>query len=201
LVLVETAFLSSAASLIFLVNAYFPIGPLFRIFFPIPISLVYLRWGNRAAWMSALISGLLLTVLMGPTRSILFVMPFGLLGVQLGWLWKRSASWSTAIGLGSILSTIGLFFRLWLLSVLAGEDLWLYSTTIVTGWIEGLFLRFGILHPPELWIVQLLTVILVIVNSVVYLFTVHLVAWWLLERLGSPIPEPPKWVRVLLEEE
>jgi uncharacterized protein YybS (DUF2232 family) len=54
------------------------------MFFPIPIALVYLRWGSRASWMSALVSGLLLSVLMGPTRSILFVIPFGIMGVQLG---------------------------------------------------------------------------------------------------------------------
>ena len=47
--LVETAFLASTASLIWLVNYYFPLGPLLRVFFPIPIALVYLRWGNRAS--------------------------------------------------------------------------------------------------------------------------------------------------------
>ena len=62
LAMVETAFLASAGSLIWLINYYFPLGPLFRIFFPLPIALLYLRWGNRAAWMGALVSGLLLTV-------------------------------------------------------------------------------------------------------------------------------------------
>ena len=57
LVMVETAFLASAASLIWLVNFYFPIGPFLRIFFPIPIALIYLRWGARAAWMGALVWG------------------------------------------------------------------------------------------------------------------------------------------------
>ena len=81
--LVETAFLASTASLIWLVNYYFPLGPLLRVFFPVPIALVYLRWGYRASWMSALVSGLLLSVLMGPTRSILYVIPFGVMGVVL----------------------------------------------------------------------------------------------------------------------
>ncbi|NES71958.1 MAG: DUF2232 domain-containing protein, partial [Okeania sp. SIO2D1] len=72
IVLVETAFLASTASLIWFINYYFPLGPLLRVFFPVPIALLYLRWGNRAAWMGAAVSGLLLSVLMGPTRSILF---------------------------------------------------------------------------------------------------------------------------------
>ena len=66
LVMVETAFLASTASLIWLINYYFPIGPLLRIFFPLPIALIYLRRGNRAAWMGTLVSFLLLSILMGP---------------------------------------------------------------------------------------------------------------------------------------
>lgn len=71
-VMVETAFLASAASLVWLINFYFPVGPILKIFFPIPIALIYLRRGNRASWMTAIVSGLLLMVLMGPTRSIFF---------------------------------------------------------------------------------------------------------------------------------
>lgn len=68
--MVETAFLASTAALIWLVNTYFPPGPVLRVFFPLPMALVYLRWGPRAAWMSALVAGLLLAVLMGPPRKI-----------------------------------------------------------------------------------------------------------------------------------
>lgn len=75
LVTVETAFLASTASLIWLINYYFPLGPVLRIFFALPIALVYLRWGQRASWMAAIVSGLLLSVLMGPTRSIVFLSP------------------------------------------------------------------------------------------------------------------------------
>src|SRR6476469_8869139 len=103
--LVETAFLASTASLIWLINYYFPLGPLLRIFFPIPIALVYLRWGHRASWMSALVSGLLLSVLMGPTRSILFFIPYGLMGVQLGALWTRGSNWLLSIGIGGLIGT------------------------------------------------------------------------------------------------
>jgi uncharacterized protein YybS (DUF2232 family) len=201
LVVVETAFLASAASLIWLINTFFPLGPLLRIFFPVPIALVYMRWGNRAAWMATLVSGLLLTVLMGPTRSVLFIMPFGFLGVLLGYFWRRGANWLISISLGSILGTAGLFFRFWLLSILAGDDLWRYVTTQIRGWLEWVFLKLGFLSQPDLGLVQLAAVGLIIVNSVIYLFVVHVAAWWLLERLGNPIPDPPEWVQTLLEEE
>lgn len=199
--LVETAFLASTASLIWLVNYYFPMGPLLRIFFPVPIALVYLRWGQRAAWMAALVSGLLLSVLMGPTRSVLFIMPFGLLSVLLGGLWRRRASWVVSISLGAMVGALGFFFRLSLLSVLLGEDLWLYVTTQVTELLEWFFVKLGLLTVPSLPLVQALAVVMILINNLIYLFVVHLVALLLLDRLGNPIPRPPAWVQVLLDYE
>ncbi|MBW4691017.1 MAG: DUF2232 domain-containing protein [Lyngbya sp. HA4199-MV5] len=201
LIMVETAFLASAASLVFLVNYYFPIGPLLRLFFSIPIALTYLRWGSRAAWMGALVSGLLLSVLMGPARSILFVMPYGLMGVLFGVLWRRGAQWSVSITIGSLLGSLGFFFRVWLVSLLLGDDLWLYATTQTTDLLEWLFVKLGFLFQPGLELVQAAIVGMIVLNNVVYVFVVHLVAWLLLDRLGDPIPRPPRWVQVLMDYE
>jgi uncharacterized protein YybS (DUF2232 family) len=205
--MVETAFLASAASLIWLVNTYFPPGPLLRIVFPLPMALVYLRWGPRAAWMSALVATLLLAVMMGPPRSLLFLMPYGVLGVQLGWLWQRRASWYSSIGLGALLSALGVFVRLWLLSIMLGEDLWVYTMNQVTqliDWFLGIlvnwgWLGWGILDRVDVTFVQILAVVMVLISSVVYLFTVHLAAWLLLDRLGEPMSSPPRWVQRLLD--
>lgn len=201
LIMVETAFLASAASLIWLVNFYFPLGPVLRVFFPIPIALIYLRWGSRAAWMGALVSGLLLSVLMGPPRSLLFIMPFGLMGVLLGQLWRRRASWAISITLGSILGAFGFFFRVWLVSLLLGDDLWQYATIQATDLVDRICVFFNILFQPSLGLVQAIVILMVILSNIVYLFAVHLVAWLLLDRLGNPIPRPPKWVQVLMEYE
>ena len=42
---------------------------------------------------------------------------------------------------------------------------------------------------------------MLVLNSVLYLFVVHLVALLMLDRLGNPIPRPPYWVQVLIEYE
>jgi len=197
--MVETAFLASTASLIWFINFYFPLGPLLRIFFPVPIALVYLRWGNRAAWMSALVSGLLLSVLMGPPRSLLFVMPYGLMGVLLGAVWHRRSPWIVSIGLGTLLGTLGFFFRIWLLSVLSGQDLWVYLITQVTEFAAWGFDRLGLLTQPNVFVIQAIALAMVLVSNLIYLFVVHLAAWVLLDRLGNPIPRPPNWVQVLMD--
>jgi uncharacterized protein YybS (DUF2232 family) len=197
--MVETAFLASTSSLIWFINFYFPLGPVLRIFFPVPIALVYLRWGKRAAWMAAVTSGLLLAVLMGPVRSILFVMPFALMGVLLGAAWYRRVPWIVSITLGMLLGTLGVFFRLWLLSVLSGEDLWVYVINQVTEIIEWIFFKLQILATPSVFFIQVGAMLLIAFNNLIYLFVVHLAAWLLLDRLGNPIPRPPHWVQVLMD--
>jgi uncharacterized protein YybS (DUF2232 family) len=42
---------------------------------------------------------------------------------------------------------------------------------------------------------------MILVNNIVYLFVVHLVALLLLDRLGNPIPRPPRWVQLLIDYE
>lgn len=199
-VMVETAFLASAASLVWLINYYFPAGgPILKVFFPIPIALIYLRRGNRASWMTAIVSGLLLMVLMGPTRSIIFIMPYGLMGVLLGACWQRRVSWLVSIGLGTIIGTLGLFFRFWLTSILVGENLWVYAITQITQFLDWIFFKLGILAQPDFALIQTLAIASTIVQNLIYLFAVHLVALVLLDRLNNPISRPPEWVRVLLD--
>lgn len=198
-VMVETAFLASTASLIWLINYYFPLGPVLKMFFPVPIALVYMRRGNRASWMAALVSGLLLSVLQGPTRSILFLIPYGLMGVQLGALWKRQANWLFSIGIGTLLGTLGFFFRFWLLSILLSEDLWVYVMTQITELVEWGFVKLGLLAQPSLMLIQVVAIVAIVINNAIYLFVVHLVALLIFDRLKNPIPRPPQWVQVLLD--
>jgi uncharacterized protein YybS (DUF2232 family) len=201
LAMVETAFLASASSLIWLINYYFPLGPILKIFFPIPIALVYLRWGNRASWMGAIVSGLLLSVLMGPVRSLVFLMPYGLMGVQLGFCWRKGANWLFSLFTGTLIGSFGLFFRIWLFSILLGENLWLYAITQVTQLADWIFLKLGLLAQPDAWIIQLIAITVILLNNLLYLFAVHLVALLVLDRLGNPIPRPPEWIKVILDYE
>jgi len=196
-VMVETAFLASAASLIWLINFYFPPGPLLRILFPLPMALVYLRRGIRASWMSVLISGLLLSILMGPTRSILYVIPFAVMGVQLGAFWQRGTGWGLSITVGAIIGTFGFFFRFWLLSVFLGEDLWVYVTSQIAQFLEWGFVQLGLLVQPSLWLVQAIALATIILNNIIYVFVVHLVSLLILNRLGTPIPPPPGWAQTI----
>lgn len=197
--MVETAFLASTSAIIWLINYYFPLGPLLRIFFPIPIALVYLRRGARAAWMTSLVSTLLLSVLMGPVRSVIFLMPYGLMGVQLGTFWRRGSSWYFSWSIGAIIGTFGIFFRVFLFSIFLGEDLWSYFMIQITELADWLFMKLGLLTQPSLWLVQLLALVMIIISNLFYLLAVHLAALLVLDKLGNPIPRPPQWLQAILD--
>jgi uncharacterized protein YybS (DUF2232 family) len=198
LAMVETAFLASATGMIFLVNFFFPLGPFLRMFFPIPTALAYLRWGSKSAWKTMVVTVLLLTVLMGPTRSIQYAIPHGFLGVLLGFLWKRRSPWSLSLSLGTVTGTFGTLFQLLFLSVLLGENVWTYATVQITSFISWLIQLFGSLDEPDLWVVQVFIIGAIIFSNFMYMLLVHLVAWMLLDRLGNPIPPAPKWLEEAL---
>lgn len=138
--------------------------------------------------MAAPTSGLLLSVLMGPVRSLLFVMPFAFMGVLLGATWTRRVPWIVSISLGTLLGTLGVFFRVWLLSVLSNEDLWIYVINQVTDFIEWIFLKLGILSSPSVFLIQVGAIALIVLNNFIYLFVVHLGAWLLLNSWETQFP-------------
>lgn len=201
LAMVESAFLASMVSIIWLINYYFPLGPLLRILFPLPLALVYLRWRSPAAIKGVIAAGLLLSVLMGPTRSIVFLIPYGLMSLQLGFCWVRNAPWGFSIFTGALIGSFGFFFRFWLFSILLGENLWQYVMSQITNLVNWLFLKLNILAQPDLLFVQFLAVLMVFINSLIYMLAVHLVALLILDRLGNPIPRPPQWLKVILDYE
>lgn len=199
--LVESAFLASTASLIWLIDYYFRFGPFLKMLFPLPIALVYLRRGKRASIITTIVCGLLLAILMGPPRSIVYIVPYGLMGIQLGALWRRGANWYLSIFLASLIGCFGFFFRFWLFSILLGEDLWVYVISQVTNFADWIFLKLGILARPDMVTIQIIAIAVVMVNNVIYSLTVHLVALLMLDRLKNPIPRPPKWLQVILDYE
>ena len=80
-----------------------------------------------------------------------------------------------------------------------GQDLWIYLITQATELVEWVFVKLGLLNQPNLLLVQLIALILIFINNVIYLSVVHLVALLLLDRIGNSIPRPPKWIKNLLD--
>ena len=127
--LVEGAYLAATTALIWLALYYLPVGgALFRLALPLPLCLLQLRRGGRSGAEGLVLAVLLLTALMGPLRGPLLLFPYGLLALWLGWSWCRDLSWWWSWSVGVLLGTAGFLVRVFVLSLLVGENLWVVIT-------------------------------------------------------------------------
>ena len=197
--LVEGAYLAAATGLIWLALYYLPVGgALFRLALPLPLILLQLRRGNRSGAEGLLLSVLLLTALMGPLRGPLLLFPYGLLSLWLGWSWCRGISWWLSWSGGVLLGTAGFLVRVLVLSLLVGENLWVVITRAGSALLDRLIAALHLPITPDLTQVQLMALLLVVVQEVIYVLSLHALAYWIFPRLKSPIPEPPRLLHGLV---
>ena len=199
LCLVEGAYLAATTGLIWLALYYLPVGgALFRLALPLPLTLLQLRRGDRSGVEGLLLAVLLMTALMGPVRGPLLLFPYGLLAIWLGWCWGRGLSWWLSWSVGVLLGTVGFLVRVLVLSLLVGENLWVVITRAGAGMLDRVI---TLLHLPisaDLTSVQLMALLLVVVQEVIYVLSLHALAFWIFPRLRSSIPEPPRLLHGLV---
>jgi uncharacterized protein YybS (DUF2232 family) len=197
--LVEGAYLAATTGLIWLALYYLPVGgALFRLALPLPIALLQLRRGGRSGLEGMLLAVLLLTALMGPVRGPLLLFPYGSLALWLGWCWGRGLSWWLSWPVGVVLGTAGFLVRVLVLSLLVGENLWVVITRAGASLLDRLIAVLHLPITPDLTTVQLMALALVVVQEVIYVVSLHALAFWIFPRLRSPIPEPPRLLHALV---
>ena len=197
--LVEGAYLAATTGLIWLALYYLPVGgALFRLALPLPLALLQLRRGGRSGVEGLLLSVLLMTALMGPVRGPLLLFPYGILAMWLGWCWGRGFSWWLSWSVGVVLGTLGFLVRVLVLSLLVGENLWVVITRAGAGMLERVI---TLLHLPisaDLASVQLMALVLVVLQELIYVLSLHALAFWIFPRLRSSIPGPPRMLHGLV---
>ena len=197
--LVEGAYLAATTALIWLALYYLPVGgALFRLALPLPLCLLQLRRGGRSGAEGLVLAVLLLTALMGPLRGPLLLFPYGLLALWLGWSWCRDLSWWWSWSVGVLLGTAGFLVRVFVLSLLVGENLWVVITRAGAALLDRLIALLHLPISPDLTQVQLMALMLVVIQEVIYVLSVHALAFWIFPRLRSPIPEPPRLLHGLV---
>ena len=198
--IVETSYLSSLSSLLWVALYYFPIGgALLRLILPLPMIFLQLRRGTKNALEGLLIQFLLLFIIMGPVRGTLFLFPYGILAFWLGWCWVKEKSWRISLTMGVIIGTIGFFLRVIALSTLVGDNLWVLITRASYGLIEKFIGVFNLPFSPSILSIQLVAILLIIFQEIVYVLTVHIIAYSLSPRFKLTIPHPPKLLNNLLD--
>jgi len=190
--LIEPSYLASLASLLWIALYYLPVGgALFRLILPLPISLLQLRRGTKVAVDGIFVQILLLIILMGPIRGPLFLFPYGTLSFWLGWCWLKNKSWWFSLFSGILIGVSGFLIRVFALSILVGENLWILVTRASYGLIQKFVSIIDISWSPSTTFIQLVAILLVIFQEFVYVLTIHIIANAVFPRLKSPIPQPP----------
>jgi len=190
--LIEPSYLASLASLLWVALYYLPIGgALLRLILPLPISLLQLRRGTKVALNGIFVQILLLIILMGPIRGPLFLFPYGTLSFWLGWCWLKNKTWWFSLFSGIVIGASGFLIRVFALSILVGENLWILVTRASYGLIQKFAAIIHIYWSPSATLIQLVAVFLVIFQEFVYVLTIHIIAHAVFPRLKSSIPQPP----------
>ena len=190
--LIEPSYLASLASLLWIALYYLPVGgALFRLILPLPISLLQLRRGTKVALDGIFVQILLLIILMGPIRGPLFLFPYGTLSLWLGWCWLKNKSWWFSLFSGILIGAFGFLIRVFALSILVGENLWILVTRASYGLIQKFVSTMDISWSPSTTSIQLVAIFLVVFQEFVYVFTIHIIAYAVFPRLKSSIPQPP----------
>tara|TARA_Y100000991_G_scaffold196330_1_gene166167 strand:- start:703 stop:1341 length:639 start_codon:yes stop_codon:yes gene_type:complete len=198
--IVETSYLASLSSLLWVALYYLPVGGAFlRLILPLPMILLQLRRGTKTAFEGLIIQSLLLFIIMGPVRGILFLFPYGILAFWLGWCWYKQKSWNLSFSIGVIIGTLGFFLRVLALSTLVGDNLWVIITRASFGLIEKFIEFFNLSLSPSILLIQLGAILLIVFQEMVYVLTLHVVAYSLFPRFKSTIPDPPRLLNSLVD--
>ncbi len=190
--IVESSYLAAFTALVWIALYYLPIGgAVFRLALPLPLALLQIRRGVKTGIEGVTICVMLLTTLMGPLRGPLVLFPYGLLSLWLGYSWKKGWNWWLSWSVGVSIGTMGFLVRVFALSVLVGENLWVILTRAGAGLLEKGIDIFNLSFTPGMRLVQVVALCLIITQEIVYVLCLHALAYWIFPRLKSSIPEPP----------
>ena len=197
--IVESSYLASATALIWIALYYLPIGgAVFRLALPLPLALLQIRRGVKTGIEGVTICVMLLTALMGPLRGPLVLFPYGLLSLWLGYCWEKGWNWWLSWSVGVSIGTMGFLVRVFVLSLLVGENLWVILTRAGAGLLEKGIDIFNLSFTPDMRQVQIVALCLIITQEIIYVLCLHALAYWIFPRLKSSIPEPPALLEKLI---
>ena len=107
-------------------------------------------------------------------------------------------SWWFSWGIGVLIGTTGFLVRVLLISLLVGENLWVVVLRAGSLLIERGTALFGLAFVPDLFFVQIVALMLVIFQELIFVLTLHAVAFWVFPKLQARVPMPPRVLNGLI---
>ena len=128
---------------------------------------------------------------MGPLRGPLILFPYAILSFWLGFCWYKRYSWWLSWFVGVLIGTLGFIIRVFALSILVGENLWVIITRAGASIIEKFLDLTNIIFVPDVIQIQIVGVSLIVLQEIIFVLTLHLIAFWIFPRLKAHVPAPP----------
>ena len=203
--LVEGALLAALTVVLILAGLYIPVLGMVALFlWPIPVLVIYLRHGFRAALLTLVVAGLVLSTFVGPVAGATTVVSLGTLALAFGFGASRrmSAGAILALGTGAALVSmvITLSISLWVMHINVFEvdqRLMQDSMTYALNFYSRVGVSAETLQPlrdmldASFQLIPLIVPAIVILAACMTAIINYLVAAAVLKRLGHELPALP----------
>lgn len=119
--LTEGALLAALAALLGIASLYLPIGGiLLMLVWPLPLTLVVLRHGLPIGLMSTLVTGILLSLFMGPVQGLLMLVNMAGVGLCFGYCFRKRISAGKTLFIGTVIAAVSVALALFLSTWISG---------------------------------------------------------------------------------
>ncbi|XP_065851697.1 uncharacterized protein [Euphorbia lathyris] len=129
-------------------------------------------------------TAMLLFVLSGPLKALIYLLTHGIVGFTMGSLWRLGADWRLSIFVCTIARAIGAMGYVFTSSFLIRENILALITVNIHASLTLIFAALGINIIPTMNVIYTLFGILVFLNSGFFVFLLHILYSVLLARLG-----------------
>ncbi|KAF5727780.1 hypothetical protein HS088_TW22G01477 [Tripterygium wilfordii] len=182
--LVECSMFAAVTGLLYFLSNSLSIENYFGCFFALPIVISSLRWGIAAGRKTMVATAMLLFVLSGPVKALIYLLTHGLTGLTLGSLWRLGADWRVSIVLCTIVRAMGAVGYVLTTSFLISENILALITINIHASLTLIFAATGINIVPSMNIIYAIFGTLVLLNCGFFVFLLHLLYSVFLTRLG-----------------
>lgn len=209
--MVEAGIMASVSILFALISAYVPLlGVLVNLIWPVPIVLLGVRHGLKWSVMATAVAGILIAVLVQPLHAVTMVLGLGLIGIVLGYTFRRKTSPATTIFWGSVASLVSKIAILGLGMVTLGVNPLASMPDVMEKAVsQALDIYRGLGAPEQVLeqmksqlqpVVKMMPIVIpasLLLAAVVDTFLNFLIAKAVLQKLGNPVagfPPFKDWV-------
>ena len=129
--LAEGAMLSAVAFILAIISTYIPILSIIGIlFFPLPMAILVLRDGLKMGIIGTVVVFALSAILLGLPQAVLLIIEGGILGLFLGYCFRRRRGPLFTLGIATLIAAIGMIFGLMLSIYISGLSINLFMTEL-----------------------------------------------------------------------